>query len=204
MKVKLYVEGGGDQGFLRTLCRKGFRELLAKTSLRDRMPSITACGSRKSAFDDFCIAVKNATEGTFPMLLVVSEVQVQSGTTAWQHRADRDHWQKPNGVEDDQAQLMVQCMETWIVADRGAVQAFFGQGFRQNALPPVVDLENRARADIHRSLAAATKGCGSDRPYAKGARSFALLGKLDPNKLEEHLVWFKRFIQTLIERCGPL
>ncbi len=136
------------------------------------------------------------------MLLVVSEVQVQSGTTAWQHRADRDHWQKPNGVGDDQAQLMVQCMETWIVADRGAVQTFFGQGFRQNALPPVVDLDNRAKADIHRRLAAATQGCGSDRPYTKGAQSFALLGKLDPNKLEASLIWFKRFIQALNEHCG--
>lgn len=78
---------------------------------------------------------------------------------------------------------MVQCMETWLVADRGAVRSFFGADLQESALPATDDLENRDKDAIQDALAHATRDCGRDRQYKKGKRSFELLGRLAPDEL---------------------
>ena len=51
MKVKVYVEGGGDGKDLRTKCRRGFSSFFEKADLVGRMPQVIACGGRAKAFD---------------------------------------------------------------------------------------------------------------------------------------------------------
>ncbi|WP_156013419.1 hypothetical protein [Thioalkalivibrio sp. HK1] len=46
MKIKIYVEGGGDIKVLKTKCRKGFRNFFRKAGLDGRMPRVVACGGR--------------------------------------------------------------------------------------------------------------------------------------------------------------
>ena len=85
---------------------------------------------------------------------------------------------------------MTTCMETWIVADRSALAAHYGQALQESGLPPLTDLEARSRDTVQESLAHATRGC--TRAYAKGKRSFAVLARLDPEVLEGHLPSFSR------------
>jgi hypothetical protein len=56
--VKLYVEGGGDTQLLKSACRKGFTEFLAKAGLKGSLPRVVAGGSRNNAYEMFCTSIK--------------------------------------------------------------------------------------------------------------------------------------------------
>jgi len=198
VKVKLYIEGGGDRSSLHIRCREGFRKLLERAGFVGRMPSTKACGSRNAAFDDFKTALRTATTGEYSVLLVDSEAPVSQ--SPWQHLRSRDGWERPAHTDEDQAQLMVQCMESWCVADREALRRFFGDGFRESALPALDGLEARAKDAVQVALANATHDCGPRRGYEKGKRSFELLGQLDPAELRRHLPHFVRLCDVLDAR----
>lgn len=200
MRVKLYVECGGDSSIQHKQCREGFRRLLERAGFEKRMPRIMASGSRDEAFDDFLAAVSRGKAQEYPVLLVDSEGPVS--LPAWEHLRARDGWTRPNGVDDHQAQLMVQCVETWFVADRGALRAFFGQCLSVSALPPLNGLEGRAKDDVQARLASATRSCGRDRAYAKGNRSCKLLGSLDPGELRRRLPHFVLLCQALEQKLS--
>jgi hypothetical protein len=94
-----------------------------------------------------------------------------------------DEWEKPEGVTDDQAFLMVQVMETWFIADREALELFFGAGFRRASIPAWQKLEEIPKRSVYEALDKATADCGA-RKYAKGRLSFDLLGNISPSKVE--------------------
>lgn len=196
MKIRLYVEGGGESRSLHIRCREGFRKLLERAGFANRMPSTRACGSRNDAYDDFKTALTSTVPDVYPVLLVDSEAPVEQ-PTSWLHLQARDGWDQPEGAEDDQAQLMVQCMETWCVADRQALQTFFGQDLRGSALPPLNDLEARPKDDVQEALVNATRECGRRKSYQKGRRSFELVGRIDPVELKKRLPHFVRLCDML-------
>ena len=70
-----------------------------------------------------------------------------------------------------------------------ATLSYFGQQLRESALPPLADIETRGRHDVQARLERATSDCPNR--YTKGQRSFELLGKLNPDTLEQ-LPSFKR------------
>ena len=90
---------------------------------------------------------------------------------------------------------MATCMETWITADRATVKAHYGHKLQESALPPLNDLENRPRHDVQDRLTRATRNCTN--AYAKGKRSFDLLGKLDPEALKPYLPSLVRTLHIL-------
>jgi hypothetical protein len=206
VKVKIYVEGGGDSKELHARCREGFRKLVERAGFTKRMPAFVACGGRESAYDAFKTAAGLSSAATYPMLLVDSEDPVEpppgeevhpESPTAWDHLKRRDHWERPTSVENDQAQLMVTCMETWIMADRRALGDVFGHCLQSNGLLPESALETRPRQDVLASLENATRDCGKGKAYRKGKPSFQLLAQLDPSTLAQHLPYFRRFVETL-------
>lgn len=200
MKVKLYIEGGGDSRSLHIKCREGFRKLFERAGFVGRMPGTKACGSRNDAYGDFRTALSLASVDDYPILLVDSEAPVSQ--PPWDHLQQRDAWGRPTGAEDAQAQLMVQCMETWCIADRGALRIFFGQDLAERRLPHLEGLEARSKDDVQDALVDATRRCGRNRAYAKGSRSFELLGILDSAKLRERLPHFARLCKVLDEKLG--
>jgi hypothetical protein len=214
--VKLYVEGGGDAAALKTACREGFSKFLGKAGLAGRMPRIVACGSRADAYDSFCTAIRN---GEAAMLLVDSEAPMlaaaQDGDAAsrkdrdqwlpWLHLQQRkgDGWDKPAHSDDLQCHLMVQCMEAWLLADRNMLKQFFGQGFKENALPAITNsLERTGKQQIYTALATASRDCKTKSQYGKGGHSFKLLALTDPLKVIDASPWARRFIETLQTMMG--
>ncbi len=195
VRVRIYIEGGGDSRSLHIKCREGFRKLFEKAGLAGRMPSAKACGGRQAAYDDFCTAIAVAAPDEYPMLLVDSESAVIQ--EPWVHLRHQDNWTRPPGTDDDRAQLMVQCMETWCLADRHAMRRVFGHKLIENALPALHDIENRSKDDVQGALADATRDCGKDKKYQKGWRSFELVGHLDPRELSKHLPHFARLCAVL-------
>jgi Domain of unknown function (DUF4276) len=206
--VKLFVEGGGDSKLLRKECRNAFSEFLSKAGCAGKMPRIVACGDRRSAYEDFCTAVANGEEA---LLLVDSEFAVadahQAGAShdwlPWHHLAQRagDGWQRPLTATESQCHLMVECMEAWLIADRASLGDFYGQGFRENALPKVATgIETVSKATLYTALADATKDCKPKGAYGKGAHSFKLLAALDPQKVVAASLWAKRFVDETAQQ----
>jgi hypothetical protein len=196
VSVKIYVEGGGDSKELHTRCREGFNKLIKKLGFNGRMPKIVAGGGRKRAYDMFDKAMNSAKKNDeYPILLVDSEDPITLGP--WEHLKVRDNWDRPVGADDDQAQMMVTCMETWIMADHEALRKVFGSCLREGTLFPLNDLEERSRQELLETLESATNDCGKNRGYDKGTCSFQILAILNPKLLEDNLPYFHRFRETL-------
>ena len=158
--VKIYVEGGGDSKGQHIGCRKGFRKLLEKAGFLGRLPGIAPGGGRNATFDLFNTAILNSGPQDYPILLVDSEdVLANSHITHWGHLKARDNWDRPDSVEDDQAQLMVTCMETWIMADHVALRSYFGSAINKGRLFSTIELETRDRHAVQDALVAATCKC---------------------------------------------
>ncbi len=195
MSVTLYVEGGGQGKDLRIACRRGFRKFIERAGLTGNMPSIVACGGRDNTYDRFKTA--QATTGSEAMLLVDAEEPVtQSKPKPWEHLKNRDRWDQPPGASDDQCHLMVQAMESWFLADKDALSSFYGQGFRSQTLPANPNIEQVPKQDVLDGLAQATRDTGKGL-YKKGSNSFAILEKLDPEKVRNASPYADRFISAL-------
>lgn len=201
MKVKVYVEGGGDSKDLRTRCRRGFSSFFERATLAGRMPQVIACGGRGTAFDKFRTARRSRRADEFIVLLVDSEDPVAEGSGTWEHLAVRDGWDTPPEVGDEHAHLMVQCMEAWFLADREALAAFFGQGFNHNVLPSREEIEEVAKNDVLDGLRNATRRSRKGE-YGKGSHSFDVLERIDPAKVLAVSPHAKCLIDTLREKAG--
>jgi hypothetical protein len=210
--LKIFVEGGGDSKILRTACREGFSSFLEKAGFGGHMPRIIACGARHNAYDDFCTAV---THNELAMLLVDSESPVhpeyQTGEYSewnpWGHLRNRkgDNWNTPDNASADDCHLMVQCMEAWFLADRSALELFYGKDFNIKALPAMGNfLEKIDKKQIYQALDAATRNCEKKGSYAKGKHSFKLLAVIDPASVVSASPWAKRFIDLLKKKQGIL
>lgn len=200
MKVKIYVEGGGDGRDLRTRCRMGFSSFLEKANLAGRMPRIIACGSRESAFNKFRTAFEARKAEEFVVLLVDSEDPVADGAGPWQHLAGRDSWNRPHAAADEHAHLMVQCMEAWFLADTDSLAEYFGRDFNLNALPRRREIEEVAKGDVLEGLRNATRRCRKGE-YGKGRHSFDILEQIDPAKVHAASPHAKRLINTVREKA---
>ncbi|MFM7086060.1 MAG: DUF4276 family protein [Cyanobium sp.] len=203
MNAHLYIEGGGNSNQEKRRCREAFSTLLKKQGFSGRLPRLTACGGRASAYDDFKTALMTAQPGHFVALLIDSEdpaviPQDPLEQQTWQHLKQRDGWERPAGASDQQVLLMTTCMETWIVADRATLREHYGAGLNENQLPATTNLESRHRHDVPEQLERAT--AGTSKPYRKGKRSFDLLAKLNPQALAPLLPSFQRAMTILASK----
>ena len=208
--VKLFVEGGGEGKVLRTECRQAISEFLKKAGLAGCLPRMVASGSRGQAYDDFCTAVRSSEPA---LLLIDSEGPVppecQAGEPEtwrpWAHLAQRadDGWSMPVGATDRHCHLMVECMESWFLADRATLAAFFDPGFRPTALPADTRaIESVGKVQLFDALRAATKDCKTKSQYGKGEHSFKLLASIDPLKVVAASPWAKRFVDETKRQMG--
>lgn len=197
MSARIFLEGGGNSKELNIRCREGFRKLFAKCGFEGRMPTLIPGGGRNDVLADFARALRSHGERDFVALLIDSETPPRDIEATWQHLQGQ-RLTKPTDATDEQLLFMTTCMETWIVADRSAFSAHFGNASRDSVLPSLHDLESRLPVELFGALRKATSGCR--QPYAKGAVSFLLLGKLSPNELERHLPSFRRIVRILQAR----
>ena len=201
MKLELFVEGGGNTKKTRIAFRQGFAILVGK--MVDKKPSVVACGPRCNAFNKFRAALRDGENDV--LLLVDSEslVSPQNDGRPWAHLAARkgDGWKKPKNAADEHAHLMAQCMESWFVADSGALKEHFGHGFKAAKLPRNLEVEKVHKSDIMSGLKSATKESGKGE-YHKTDDGFALIGKIEPSRVEERAPHAKRFFDVLRRKLG--
>jgi hypothetical protein len=193
--VAIYVEGGGEQSHGRAAVRQGIGDFLADLRERARRKSlhwkVVACGSRLETKDKF-LQARTLEPATLSILLVDAEAAVS--TSAKQHLAARDDWALP-GVPDEQVHLMVQVMETWIVADRESLREFYRQGFNENALPNHMDLEQVPKATITAALRNATNQTQKGE-YHKIRHAHVLAG-IRPERVRARCKHCERLFSTI-------
>ena len=193
----LYIEGGGEGKELRARFREGWKKFLDSAGVGGRT-KIVRGGGRQQTFARFATAVSDNSPGTVPFLLVDSEGPVAPGHSVWQHLRARDGWSRPAGAGDDQAFLMVQVMETWFLADRGALRSYFGTGFGEKALRAWPKLEDVPKSTVLEALERATVSCR--KSYSKGSKgkvSFELLEHIDPARVEAACPHAKAFLNQV-------
>lgn len=197
--VRIYVEGGGEHKDGKQAVRIGMGQFLAplrELARKSRLYwNVVVCGSRNDTFARFQTARRKHPEA-LNLLLVDAERAVSADP--------RFHLQKQDGwdlgeVETDCCHLMVQVMEAWLIADRKTLAEFFGQGFRENALPGDQDVEQVRKTDLMKGLEAATRNSRKGR-YHKIHHGPKVLGRLDPQKVRERAPHCDRLFQTLETR----
>jgi hypothetical protein len=208
--VVIFFEGGGT-GRIDREVRQAFKRFLERAGFRGAMPAVVPCGSRTAALKSFETELTRPGSDVWPILLVDSEAPVrpEHREKPWDHLAavvvaggsDRSNQlTRPAGATDDHAYLMVQCMESWFLADPEWLARYFGQQFHAASLPAGNDLE---RVDVPRvmdGLKNATRHCQKDKRYSektKGRHSFEILAGLDPSKVGRASAHARRLFETL-------
>ena len=156
---------------------------------------LVCCGPRDEAFRSFRNAARNG-EAAIVLLLVDAEGPVATGPC--EHLQAGDKWDM-TGVDAQSVHLMVQTMETWIVADVDALSRYYGQGFNAGALARAVDPESVAKQDLERSLRRATERTGKGR-YRKIAHASDLLQRIDAETVRARC----RHCQRLFDELGGM
>ncbi len=178
--ITIIVEGGGDTAQGRTAIRQGMDRFLSEVKQLARERSIrwklAPWGGREQAFRRFRAAVRN-NEADVVVLLVDSEGPAVAATPQ-RHLAQRDGWAL-DFTAANTVHLMVQSMETWIIADAAAVAKYYGNGFQRNALPTTSDLEEVDRTVVSAALKRATRRTGKGE-YQKIRDGGRLLGEIAP------------------------
>ena len=196
--IAIYLEGGGHLTSSKAALRQGMNEFLGPIRDQARRRRLTwnvvPCGSREGARDAFVHAVRTEPE-IFNVLLVDSEEPPQG--TACEHLRAHDGWTLDSDPEA--LHLMVQSMETWIVADLDALRGYYRQGFLPNALPAHRDLETVSKADIMRALEHATRRTQKGA-YLKIRHARDLLSTLDPALVMDRCRHCRRLFEILTAR----
>ena len=183
VRVRIFIEGGGSGDRDDSHFRTEWSRFLASAGLSGRLPKVVRCGDRARAFRRFSDAIRKVGGDEVNILLVDSEGPVKEDQSTWEYLWDNDGWRQPDGADDNQAYLMVQAMEAWLMSDRVALGEYFGRGFNENRLPGQSDPEQIPKNTLESSLKDASTGCG--RQYAKGTMSFEILGRVDAGRVEE-------------------
>ena len=205
-EIRIYIEGGGDSKNNKTKLREGFSQFLQALRLSASQNHIgwrlIACGSRNEAYGDFCTAL-TAHTNALNVLLVDAEEALTAKTLAsqnpvWTHLQTRDKWICPAGATERNCFLMVQSMETWIIADRDNLKKFYGIGFNENALPKNQNLESVGKTQIMDALNRATAQTKTKGKYHKTNHGFDLIKGLNPATVRAAAPSCERLFDELI------
>ena len=177
--VAIYMEGGGTGLATKDSLRRGMDGFLDELKQQCRRNGcrwkLVCCGSREQTFEKARLALQ-AGRADIVALLVDAESAVIGSPR--KHLTLHDRWEM-SAFSEHEVHLMVQSMETWLVAHPDALESFYGAGFRKAALPGSEDLERKSVADIHSALSRAT-GRTRKGKYHKIRHASILLGLIDP------------------------
>lgn len=160
--VRVYIEGGAEGQNADSDFRRGWKKflnVLHELTRQNGYHSLEVVRGKGRA-NTFRRFTRHKTD--FPddlcVLLVDAETTVPDGAHVWSIVANRegDRWQRPSWATERHLYLMVHFVETWLLTDLNALQAFFKKGFKPGLLP-TTNLENRSKDEITQALKNATQ-----------------------------------------------
>ena len=203
--IAIYMEGGGKGHSTKAALRQGMDAFLQPLKDAARKKELhwklVCCGPRNEAFQRFQSAVNNRDDAV-NVLLVDAEGPVNQAPR--RHLRDRDGWDL-SFTGENTVHLMVQTMETWIVADPAALKSYNGnKGFKVEKLPSAPDLETVPKAAVESSLREATTGTQKGR-YQKIKHASDLLKRIDVERVKNRCRHCRRLfdaLERIINQCG--
>jgi hypothetical protein len=199
VSVTIYFEGGGAKESTQSKMRQGLSEYCKKVSPNLNRLRIFASGGREQAFDDFKRALVNSREEEIVALLVDAETAVTTPTCTG-HLQANDRWTFPE-LGKNRVFLMVQCMESWFLADRNALEMFYDGGFLAKSLPgSSTNIEIIRKPDVASGIKKATANTRTKGAYEKIGHGAVLLGLIDSLLVERaspHAKEFHDFLRAL-------
>ena len=196
--ITIFMEGGGAGALGRAAIRRGMSDFLASTrsaAQRKKIPwKLVPCGSRGNAFRRFREALEHA-RGSMATVLLVDAEAIVTTVDPRVHLQNQDGWDL-TGAPVEAVHLMVQVMETWIVADPTALARYYGQGFAKGKLPRRANLEDEPKERVLHALKEATRRT-TKRDYHKVEHASVLLGRIDPLWVQERCPHCKRLFEAL-------
>ena len=185
--IRIYVEGGGDE-YSKANLREGFNQFLQ--TVRDRARSsklrwqVVPSGSREDTYKAFRAGLSLHPEDQI-FLLVDSEGEVARSPVEHLCGEGKDGWDR-RLFNDDNCHLMVQLMEAWFIADSEKLAEFYGQGFRESAIPKTKDIEKVDKKRVLDALTKATENTSKKAYDKKRERhASALLKRIRPEKVRQ-------------------
>jgi hypothetical protein len=194
--IRIFVEGGGKGAELRKLFRNGFSAFLC--SIRDEARrhrlhfDIIPCGPRSETIKRFAQAL-NDDPRTFNALLVDADAQP---TGSPREHLSQSNAKRLSDATGNACHLMVELMESWLIADPDALGEFYGKGFRNSGLPRSKNLEQVAKSDVLAALKHATTDTGKGE-YHKTQHGPQLLTCIAPAKVRQRAPHCERLFTTL-------
>jgi hypothetical protein len=118
--------------------------------------------------------------GALRILIIDSEKEVADVTKPWHEIKE----ERPAWADDRNCYLMVQCLETWLLADWATLRAHYDSRskpcFQAGKVKSWPNLEKVSRKTVQKALEDATAGCGKPYHHADGN---LLIAKVQRNSL---------------------
>ena len=191
-EIRIFMEGGGAGAGGKATIRRGMDGFLGLLKHAARMAglrwTLVPCGSRHETCKRFLEALNHARQWV-AILLVDAEAAMTAGPR--EHLRQQDGWDL-EAVREGAVHLMVQVMETWIVADPEALAQYYRHDFNPRKLPRRPDLEREPKIQVLKGLKNATRHTRKGR-YNKVGHAGELLGLIDPAR-----------VQARCRHCGRL
>lgn len=151
-RVMLYVEGGGETERLQEPLRSAFHKFLEGLP---RQPRIACCGGRGETLRDFRNGIRD-NPNQVHVLLLDSETEVTTRPKA--HIESEFKPEDVPDIADEHYHLMVQVMETWILAHPESIRMAYPFDADLSAVPHISDYERVSKAAAIDTLTRATGG----------------------------------------------
>lgn len=212
MKVKVYVEGGGNtsktQARLRQALGRLFEKHAAQYGGNAIRPSFDPSGGREETFAAYKNGLKYRA-GERSLVLIDSEAPKRETGANWEYlRAiasnrdpDKHQWaNRPPGALDDDLHFMVQSMESWLAADPGALRTHYGPQFDTASVESLRrrGVESLSPNEAVDAIRTAARKC-PNRKYRKSVDCPAILEIVDPARVRQHSNHAAQFLDRLSE-----
>ncbi|HBW56813.1 MAG TPA: hypothetical protein DEF27_03040 [Oscillatoriales bacterium UBA8482] len=212
VEIRIYVEGGGDGQKTKNTFRIGMSQFLQR--LTGRSVICVVCVSRNDACRNFKNALKSHPDA-INLLLVDSEGLVNTltidpnadpeekdrvmGLSARQHLINRDPWEGYlSGIDEHDIHLMVQFMESWLIADIDTLAQIYGQGFNKTAIPRNNNVEEIPKDTIESALNRATERTQKGR-YQKIYHAAKILEIIDVSIVRKKAPYCDRLFRRITD-----
>lgn len=196
------MEGGGPGAGGKAAIRRGMDRFLRSAKDAARSAGIgwnlVSCGPRNETYKRFRAALNQTQESVTHILLVDAETKVTTGARV--HLKNQEDWDLSR-ADEKAVHLMVQVMETWIVADPKALADYYGRGFHPGSLPNRHDLEQEPKKQVEDALKKATRRTPKGT-YHKIKHASELLGRVDPARVQARCPHCKRLFEDLDRTIG--
>ena len=204
ISLKIIVEGGSkENNTFTTEFRKAFQAFFSKGSTRIenrelRLKVIPGCADPVKSF---FIELKRSGDSDRVFLLLDSEKEFSAdGLYGFAERVrelkEQNNWKKAPDIPDDSIHFMVALMESWFIADKDALKAYYGNRFRDNQIPDAINVEVYEKQRVFNILKAATRDTQKG-PYSKTNHSYRILNIINPSLVSKAAPQCKRLLEVI-------